>query len=65
MVAALLGMATGFVRARATRLRYDHESGELMAGFSLSALLFLAFVITMYIVVIRMVKKQSKTDTPV
>jgi hypothetical protein len=41
ITAALLGMATGFVRARATRLRYDHESGELMAGFSLSALLFL------------------------
>jgi hypothetical protein len=41
VTASLLGMATGFIRARATRIRYDHESGELMAGFSLSALLFL------------------------
>lgn len=40
-VALLLGLATGTIRARATRLRYDHERGELMAGFSLSALLFL------------------------
>jgi hypothetical protein len=41
VTASLLGMATGFIRARATRIRYDHESGELMAGFSMSALLFL------------------------
>ncbi|MGD9811837.1 MAG: hypothetical protein AB7U35_10970 [Sphingobium sp.] len=40
-VAIALGLATGFIRARATRLRYDHERGELMAGFSLSALLLL------------------------
>lgn len=40
-VAFLLGAATGLTRARATTLRYDHERGELMAGFSLSALLFL------------------------
>ncbi len=39
--AILLGAATGFIRARATRLRYDEGRGELMAGFSLSALLFL------------------------
>jgi|GEM_PF-2228369 len=39
--ALALGAATGFIRARATRLRYDHERGELMAGFSLSALLLL------------------------
>lgn len=41
LIAILLGIATGFIRARATRLRYDHERGEMMAGFSLSALLFL------------------------
>lgn len=40
-VALALGAATGLIRARATRLRYDHERGELMAGFSLSALLLL------------------------
>ena len=40
-LALTLGSATGFVRARAATLRYDHERGELMAGFSLSALLFL------------------------
>lgn len=40
-IALSLGAATGFVRARAARLRYDHDRGELMAGFSLSALLFL------------------------
>ena len=40
-VALALGTATGLIRARATRLRYDHERGELMAGFSLSALLLL------------------------
>lgn len=40
-VALSLGGATGFIRARATRIRYDHERGELMAGFSLSALLLL------------------------
>ncbi len=40
-VALLLGVATGLTRARATRLRYDHDSGEIMAGFSLSALLIL------------------------
>lgn len=39
--ALLLGAATGFIRARATRLRYDHERGEMMAGFSISALLLL------------------------
>lgn len=39
--ALALGFATGFIRARATRIRYDHERGELMAGFSLSALLLL------------------------
>lgn len=38
---SFLGAATGFIRARATRIRYDHERGELMAGFSLSALLLL------------------------
>jgi RsiW-degrading membrane proteinase PrsW (M82 family) len=36
-----------------------------LIGTALSALLFLAFVIVMYIVVIRMVKKQSRTDAPV
>tara|TARA_R110000782_G_scaffold48551_1_gene106192 strand:- start:34654 stop:35166 length:513 start_codon:yes stop_codon:yes gene_type:complete len=41
VTALALGLATGFIRARATRLRYDHERGELMAGFSLSALLLL------------------------
>ena len=41
LVALALGLATGFIRARATRIRYDHERGELMAGFSLSALLLL------------------------
>ena len=41
IIALALGTATGFIRARATRLRYDHERGELMAGFSLSALLLL------------------------
>lgn len=41
VVALVLGIATGYIRARATRLRYDTERGELMAGFSLSALLFL------------------------
>ena len=41
VTALALGLATGFVRARATRMRYDHERGELMAGFSLSALLLL------------------------
>jgi len=41
LTAMVLGVATGYIRARATRLRYDHERGEMMAGFSLSALLFL------------------------
>ncbi|MCB2014720.1 MAG: hypothetical protein R3E11_13195 [Sphingobium sp.] len=41
LTALSLGAATGFIRARATRIRYDHERGELMAGFSLSALLLL------------------------
>ena len=36
-----------------------------LIGTALSALLFLVFVIVMYILVIRMVKKQSKTDAPV
>ncbi len=40
-IALVLGGASGIIRARATRLRYDHESGQLMAGFSLSALLLL------------------------
>lgn len=40
-VALVLGAASGIIRARATRLRYDHERGQLMAGFSLSALLLL------------------------
>ena len=36
-----------------------------LLGTVLSALLFLAFVIAMYIIVIRMVKRESKTDEPV
>lgn len=40
-IALVLGGASGVIRARATRLRFDHESGQLMAGFSLSALLLL------------------------
>ncbi|PKM41210.1 MAG: PrsW family intramembrane metalloprotease [Firmicutes bacterium HGW-Firmicutes-9] len=36
-----------------------------LMGTLLSLLLFLAFVIAMYIIVIRLVKKESKTDTPV
>jgi RsiW-degrading membrane proteinase PrsW (M82 family) len=36
-----------------------------LLGTLLSLLLFLAFVIAMYIIVIRLVKKESKTDTPV
>ncbi|MEN6418151.1 MAG: PrsW family glutamic-type intramembrane protease [Clostridiaceae bacterium] len=64
----------GDVRGRKRNLWTAYLSAVLLHGFydacaligtALSALLFLAFVITMYIVVIRMVKKQSKTDTPV
>ena len=40
-VALLMGTATGIIRARAASLRYDHDSGRLMASFSLSALLLL------------------------
>ncbi|HWQ98983.1 MAG TPA: PrsW family glutamic-type intramembrane protease [Clostridia bacterium] len=36
-----------------------------LLGTLLSALLFLAFVIAMYIIVIRLVKKESKNDQPV
>ena len=36
-----------------------------LIGSVLSTLLFLAFVVVMYIVVIRMVKRQSATDAPV
>jgi RsiW-degrading membrane proteinase PrsW (M82 family) len=36
-----------------------------MLGSVLSTLLFAAFVITMYIVVIRLIKKESKNDEPV
>jgi len=39
--ALALGGAAGAIRARATRLRYDHDTRRLMAGFSLSALLLL------------------------
>lgn len=40
-IALLMGMATGMLRARAASLRYDRDSGRLMASFSLSALLLL------------------------
>ena len=36
-----------------------------LLGTLLSALLFLAFVVAMYIIVIRLVKKESKNDQPV
>lgn len=39
--AMLMGLATGLIRAHATRLRYDEESERLMAGLSLSALALL------------------------
>ncbi len=35
-----------------------------MLGTSLSALLFIVFVIVMYIVVIRLIKKEARTDRP-
>jgi hypothetical protein len=41
LIAMLLGMTTGAIRARATTLRYDPETAQIMAGFSLSALVFL------------------------
>jgi len=37
----------------------------IMMGTVLSTLLFVAFVVVMYIVVIRLVKKESRTDSPV
>ncbi|TNE39110.1 MAG: hypothetical protein EP321_11445 [Sphingomonadales bacterium] len=40
-VALLMGLATGILRARAASLRYDHDSGRLMASFSLSAMALL------------------------
>ncbi|GLS99269.1 hypothetical protein GCM10007897_06480 [Sphingobium jiangsuense] len=40
-IALALGGATGAIRARATTLRYDHDTQRLMGGFSLSALLLL------------------------
>ena len=36
-----------------------------MLSTLLSALLFLAFVVAVYIIVIRLVKKESKNDQPV
>lgn len=39
--ALALGAIAGLIRGRATTLRYDYERGEMMAGFSLSALLLL------------------------
>ena len=36
-----------------------------MLGSVLSTLLFAAFVIVMYIVVIKLIKKESKADEPV
>ncbi|MEN6340217.1 MAG: PrsW family glutamic-type intramembrane protease [Clostridiaceae bacterium] len=64
----------GDVRGKNRNLWAAYLSAVLLHGFydacaligtALSALLFLAFVIVMYIVVIRLVKKQSRTDAPV
>ena len=65
---------TGDIRGRRRNLWAGYISAVLLHGFYdacallgtlLSALLFLAFVIAMYIIVIRLVKKESREDRPV
>ena len=65
---------TGDIRGRRRNLWAGYISAVLLHGFYdacallgtlLSALLFLVFVIAMYIIVIRLVKKESREDRPV
>ena len=65
---------TGDIRGRRRNLWVGYISAVLLHGFYdacallgtlLSTLVFVAFVIAMYIIVIRLVKKESQTDQPV
>ncbi len=46
-------------------LLHGFYDASALLGTVLSALLFLVFVIAMYVIVIRLVKKESRTDAPV